>query len=271
MIYKRVTYTVCPIILGLILGWFTASIVSSFFIVTKPIPTPQTDNNKQEVPLPDIAENVINKNVFQLSISPVKVGVSSNIPQLDAKLLGLLNDNKTKKGFAIILFNNETIVLGLGKEKNGLKLVEIADSSVVVSKDSRLYNIVMEKEKIAAVATGGSSSRITTSGSNINVKLNRADIQSQLKDLNQVLQSALVSPYYNSGNFSGYRVARLKEDSPLKKLGLNVGDVITRVNGSDLKSPEPLFNMMSQINNISAVTVDLIRNSEKKTIFVEIK
>ena len=63
----------------------------------------------------------------------------------------------------------------------------------------------------------------------------------------------------------------MKDDSPLKKIGLQTGDMIARINGNDLKSPEILFNMLSQIDDIDAISVDMIRNNEKKTLFVEIQ
>ena len=80
----------------------------------------------------------------------------------------------------------------------------------------------------------------------------------------------MITPFYDNGVFAGYKVARLKPDSPLRKLGLEVGDVLTRMNGSDIK-PQMLFEMLSQLDDVSAINIDMIRHNEKKSVFVEIQ
>lgn len=62
----------------------------------------------------------------------------------------------------------------------------------------------------------------------------------------------------------------MTKDSVLRSLGLKNGDAIMRINGEELKSPEVLFSMLSSVENVSAVTLDLERAGQKKTIFVEI-
>ena len=113
--------------------------------------------------------------------------------------------------------------------------------------------------------------KVQDSGTNVNITVPRDELKNDLKDVNKVLQSARVATFYENGNFVGYRVAMLKPESPLLKLGLKVGDVITRINGSELTNPAALFNMFSQVDDISALNVDMLRNNEKKSLFVEIR
>ena len=125
------------------------------------------------------------------------------------------------------------------------------------------------KKQTAQAANSGV--KIQDSGANINITVPRDELKNDLKDINKVLQSARVATFYEDGNFVGYRVAMLKPESPLLKLGLKVGDVITRINGSELTNPAALFNMFSQVDDISALNVDMLRNNEKKSLFVEIR
>ena len=302
----KIPYFVYPIIFGLMLGWLVAMVIGAVSARPKPLPAIKTAKATKAVASPMLTDKVIEDNVFALELKPDEQSVTEANgqvvynpdgtiasgspsqaapppPPFTAKLLGILKDAGGLNSIAIINMDNGTVSIKLGGEKNGLKLISLDELSAVVEKDRKKYTITIEKgstiantaqtkkgnapQPAAAVKPNASQS----SGTNINVNLNRDEVRSELKDLNKVLQSALVSPFYNDGQFLGYRVTRLRDDSPLRKLGLLPGDTITRINGNELKSPELLFNMLSQVDDISAISIDMIRNTEKKTIFVEIQ
>ncbi len=48
------------------------------------------------------------------------------------------------------------------------------------------------------------------------------------------LDEALVLPQFQGLGFAGARIVKVEEDSPLKRLGLKVGDVITRLDGTKI-------------------------------------
>lgn len=289
----KIPYLIYPVIAGLMIGWLISVIISSFFVEAKPMPIASARKTVTKVPIDSLSKKAIETNLFNLATTPVTVDVSTTnnssssngepvAPPFTAKLIGILKDNKGVNSIAIISVDNNTFSIKVGKEKNGITLVALEDYTAIIMKNNTKYSIKLDKSEsqISNVhhkrnnttqSSGSSDPVITTSGSNINISLKREDVQSELKDLNKILQSALVSPFYENGEFKGYRVTRMKDSSPLKKLGFQTGDTITRINGSDLKSPEILFNMLSQIDDITAISVDMIRNAEKKTLFVEIQ
>ena len=112
----------------------------------------------------------------------------------------------------------------------------------------------------------------STSDGTLQYTLQRGEIIDQLKDMNTLVRSLQISPLFDGSEYLGYRVTRMDGDSPAKQLGLQLGDVIIRVNGEDFQEgPKPLFEMMNKIDEISVVTIDVTRNGEKKTLFVEIQ
>ena len=286
----KIPYLIYPVILGLIVGWFTSSVVGNTFARPKPLPAVNVRKTDKPAAAPRLTENIIKDNIFALALSPapVNTGTSTNDspevagadttpppPPFTAKLLGILKYARGENGIALISTDEGTVSIKLGGEKNGLKLVSLDDFSAVVEKEGKKYTLTLEKGDNSPQGTRTAIKEAAQpqqqTGANINIGLKRDEVRSELKDLNKILQSALVSPFYQNGEFLGYRVTRMREDSPLRKLGLMPGDTITRINGSELKSPEPLFSMLSQIDDISAITMDMIRNTEKKTIFVEIQ
>lgn len=203
-------------------------------------------------------------------------------PPFKATLIGIVYNDEKHDGVATIELDNMTLSISLGKTKEGITLIDMAYTFATIEKEKKKYSIVLDihamanalaesKEKKEVAKKDDTNVKVQESGSNINITVPRAELKTELQDLNKVLQSALISPFYQDNKFMGYRVARIKPDSPLTKLGLNVGDVITRINGSDIQSPAVLFQMLSQLDDISAITVDMLRNNQKKSVFVEIQ
>lgn len=303
----KIPYYIYAIFFGALLGWLVVSVIGNSFISPKPAPQPKAKViEKKNVPIDSMVTNIIDKNVFYLDLSTGNAKETldngtlidnstlagadgkkiEGAPPFTAELLGIIFDEEKKDGIATIKLDSGTISLSLGKTKDNITLVDIAQTFVTISKDKNRYSLILEKdvpEQVkqlqnsapqdaeGKVAVEGSGVRINDTGSNINITVPRNELKSDLKDLNKLLESALISPFYKDDKFQGYRVAKIKEHSPLKKLGLQINDVITRINGSEISNPAVLFQMLSKIDDISAITVDMIRNDEKKSVFVEIR
>ena len=48
-------------------------------------------------------------------------------------------------------------------------------------------------------------------------------------------------------------------------------DVLVRLNGKGLKDPAIFFDALANTENLSALTLDIERDNQKKTLYVEIK
>lgn len=298
MVNFKLPYIVYPIVIGIAAGYLISVIAGSAFMAPKPLPVPRIKKvEKDNLDVNKAAEDIIAKNIFLLDVTPAQVGnTGAEIgedgkpivtkdgaplnppPPFKAALIGIIYDEVNHAGIATINLDNNTVSISLGKTKEGITLVDLSFSFATIEKDKKRYSIVIDngavvqsipkKQTAQALNTGV---KIQDSGANINITVPRDELKNDLKDINKVLQSARVATFYEDGNFVGYRVAMLKPESPLLKLGLKVGDVITRINGSELTNPAALFNMFSQVDDISALNVDMLRNNEKKSLFVEIR
>lgn len=294
MVNFKLPYIIYPIVIGIAAGYLISIIAGSAFMTPKPLPVPRVKKvEKDKLDVNKAAEGIIAENIFVLDVTPVSTGVEVsddgqpvvtkdgaplNPPPFKAALIGIIYDEVNHAGIATINLDNSTISLSLGKTKEGITLVDLSYSFATIEKDKKRYSIVIDNGAVVqsipqrkTVQTANTGVKIQDSGSNINITVPRDELKNDLKDINKVLQSARVATFYEEGNFVGYRVAMLKPESPLLKLGLKVGDIITRINGSELTNPAALFNMFSQVDDISALNVDMLRNNEKKSLFVEIR
>lgn len=301
MVNFKVPYFLYPVIIGVALGYLVSVVTTSIYTSPKPLPVPRVKKvEKEQIDYDKTALDIIGKNIFLLDTTPqVQAGnvngsatSGSGItttpdgaplnpaPPFHASLIGIIYDEVNNTGIATIVLDSGTVSISLGHEKDGIKLVELNYSFANIVKDGKTYSLIIDNgakvESSPSVPQTASPAmqtgvQIQDTGATINITVPRDELKNDLKDINQVLQSARVATFYEDGQFVGYRVAMLKPESPLLKLGLQVGDIITRINGSELTNPAALFNMFTQVDDISALNVDMLRNKEKKSLFVEIR
>ena len=280
--YLKIPYLTYSLLFGVFFGWLVSELISYIYADAKKMPVVSVDSQKTVVYSGAMLSKLIDDNIFDLDLLSAQAvetdngdGTTTSTELVNAKLIGIVSTD-TGRGVALILVDGNTIALSIGREKEGLKLVSLGIDEAEVEKGGRKYILKLEKVKSVLSSASSNKSKKGSSGTSsaaagsLNISIPRAEIVGELKDLNKVLQSALVSPSYNGTEFLGYKISRMKEDSPLAKLGLQIGDVITRINGESLKSPEVLFQMLSNLDDISAVSIDIMRSGTKNTLFVEI-
>jgi len=281
--YIKIHYLIYPAVIGVVLALFVSQAVSYKFINVKPVPFASVKRTSTIIiNSRKVLEDIVDKNIFNLASPPIPIIDNSNdngsvsapvaATLTNAKLIGVLI-SQLGDGIAVITLNDSTLAISVGKEKNGLKLVKLSTYEATVEQSGAIYVLRLERDPNSllqqVVANKGNTTNIAV-GKTQNILLKRSEIEKELKDLNKVLQSALVTPLYKNSVFEGYSITRMRPDSPLAKLGLQVGDVIVRINGEEIKTPDVLFGMLSSIDDISVITLDIIRKGSKNMLFIEI-
>jgi general secretion pathway protein C len=101
-------------------------------------------------------------------------------------------------------------------------------------------------------------------------KLSRKDVTDILGDVNNFMTQVAVNPYFESGKPAGFRISRIQSDSLLRNIGLRNGDIIKRVNGLSIETPEQAFEAYKQIQNEPVIRIDIQRQRQEKTLTYEI-
>ncbi|MDR2401697.1 MAG: hypothetical protein LBD73_08620 [Deferribacteraceae bacterium] len=202
----------------------------------------------------------------------------------DGRLTGIIVGTDGRDVRAIFLkTNKDVLVLKQGVALEGYKLESVEGEVAIVSYKGSDYTLELQDGLKTGVTPPAPPVRgaqplrpqnnppKTVSEGTENIVLNRADITGQLKDINKVITTLLASPAYQDKELVGYRIVRMQNESPVRQLGIQPGDIINRINGEELTNPQILFNMLQQAADISAISVDVTRNGVKKTLFVEIQ
>ncbi|OIO55389.1 MAG: hypothetical protein COX57_02670 [Alphaproteobacteria bacterium CG_4_10_14_0_2_um_filter_63_37] len=101
--------------------------------------------------------------------------------------------------------------------------------------------------------------------------LARADIQSALANINQLMVQARIMPHFTDGQADGFTLSAIQPGSFYQRLGLHNGDVVHRVNGRELSSPEQAVMVYQQLQGESDVEVEVTRNGQPTTLHFAIR
>jgi general secretion pathway protein C len=96
--------------------------------------------------------------------------------------------------------------------------------------------------------------------------VSRELIVEQLGNFGNLSAQARMMPHMVQGQTQGFRLTQLLPDSTLQQLGLLSGDVLQKVNGLDLNSPDKALQAFQQLHNESTVRLELLRQNRPTTL-----
>ncbi|MBL7685873.1 MAG: hypothetical protein JNK65_07575, partial [Deltaproteobacteria bacterium] len=100
--------------------------------------------------------------------------------------------------------------------------------------------------------------------------VDQAELDSALNNLDKLFTEVRAVPNFVGGKPAGLKLLSMTPTSIFAKLGLQRGDVIERINGSDVDMQKGL-ELFNQLKGQKQITIDLNRNGQKQTLDYEIR
>ena len=94
----------------------------------------------------------------------------------------------------------------------------------------------------------------------------RSEIDNVLGNLNVVATQARIVPSFRNGKANGFKLFSIRPGSLYSKIGIQNGDVIQKINGFEINSPDKALEIYSKLKDASNITVDLVRRGRAKTL-----
>ena len=101
-------------------------------------------------------------------------------------------------------------------------------------------------------------------------RVKRGLITEQFADLGTLSRQVRVVPHTIQGRASGFRLTRLRPGL-LQRIGLLNGDVLQRVNGLDINSPEEALKAYQAVQSEPTVRLEILRRNSPTTLTYEIR
>lgn len=96
-------------------------------------------------------------------------------------------------------------------------------------------------------------------------------LEENLQDLTKLGMQARIVPNYEAGQYNGFRLVGVRPDSLYKAIGLQSGDMISRVNGQNIDTPNRAIQLFEELRSSSNIAVDIERRGKKITLNYQIK
>ena len=78
-------------------------------------------------------------------------------------------------------------------------------------------------------------------------------------------------PNYDNGQVTGFKIFGIRNGSIFKDLGLQNGDVVNRINGTQIDSLEKALPMLQLLKTESSYTIDITRGGAKQSMDINIQ
>ncbi len=79
-----------------------------------------------------------------------------------------------------------------------------------------------------------------------------------------------LSEYFGVKENEGALILSVEKESPAQKAGLKAGDVIVKIDGKDISSPNDVIKIISKMEKGEKVDIDVIRHNKKMTVKAEL-
>ncbi len=192
---------------------------------------------------------------------------------LRAKLLGTTLANVAEWSIASLLDMeaSKASPYRVGDEILGAKIVGIELRRVIVlNEGKREYIDATEpsgggrpagrtppkKENKPAEAPDGSGIRATAANT---YEVPRDELQKAMDNMSQLASQARIVPSFKNGESQGFKIFAIKPNSLYTKLGIQNGDIIKRVNGFDINSPDKALELYSKLQNSNRIEIEFDR------------
>ncbi|MBF0450270.1 MAG: PDZ domain-containing protein [Candidatus Magnetomorum sp.] len=103
------------------------------------------------------------------------------------------------------------------------------------------------------------------------IQISRNDLQSSMKNINQLMSQIRIRPHFNRGRPDGLSVNNIKRESIFNTMGMKNGDIIQGVNGKKIKTVDDVMSLYQQLNSVSDIALEIKRRGKPMTMEYQIR
>ena len=214
---------------------------------------------------------------------------------LRAQLIAAIVAEKPLRSVAVIADkgSGQTSTFAIGDEVQGARLLSVERIRDAVDPSGRAFRVAAivchdGRKEYVDFGTGGGGAMVPVSAPNVGVAPvpppsgapprrtadgirktadNKYDVKKSVLDgtlsnLNAVATQARIVPSFKNGVANGFKVFSIQPNSFYSSIGVENGDVIQKINGYEINSPDKALEIYQKLREARHVTVDLERNGQ---------
>src|ERR1041384_6256945 len=167
---------------------------------------------------------------------------------------------------------NETQVYGIGDKYQGARIYAVEQKRVLI--DNNGSNEYIDASASApptlgvAPMPGGPVQLPNQDGGGVKqlsenqYRVAKSEINNALTNLSDLATKARIVPSFKNGVANGFKLFSIVPDSLYSKIGVQNGDVIRRINGYEMNSPDKALEIYQKLRDASRIEIELERRGE---------
>ena len=165
---------------------------------------------------------------------------------------------------------NETQVYAIGDKYQGARIYAVEKERVLldnagvnefIDNNAAAPNLgVTAMPQVPVPANGGGDGVKQLSENQYVVA--KAEINNALTNLSDLATKARIVPSFKNGVANGFKLFSIVPDSLYAKIGVQNGDVIRRINGYEMNSPDKALEIYQKLRDASRIEIELERRGE---------
>jgi general secretion pathway protein C len=216
----------------------------------------------------------------------------TSMADLGVDLLGTLVSPTPEWSMATIRVQNASQLVRIGTPlQDKVEVADIAERYIVLTDGTNRQVIRLWAEKakpgsarpgIAAAKpaigpppavgpSGGDFAKGVKKVGTFEYQIDKGMLEETLGDLTKLGMQARIVPNYEDGKYHGFRLVGIRPDSLYRAIGLESGDLVRRVNGQDIDTPNKAISLFEQLRSSPMITLDVDRRGQKTTMTYSIK
>ena len=207
-----------------------------------------------------------------LEKTPLQVRLRGTVYREKGDSLAIIEDIKTRKQD---LYHVGDLILGEAKliavsrnkvylERNGKQEVLEVYEGIEAKTGERARE---RRPQRGSIPEGAGIKRLSTG----RYRIPQEDLREAFENMNHLLTQVRVVPNFRNGESDGFKLLSVKSGSFIHRAGLRSGDIIKRVNGIEIDSPEKAFEVYEQVKNEPVISMDILRGGRSTTLSYEVR
>jgi len=198
----------------------------------------------------------------------------------DLAVAGVVVGPTPERSTAILTSGGRTRVVAVGESAFGGRLLAVSQDAVALEFDGRRVELRLQAPPAALagappprpqrpVLPPGAPPEDPETPARA---MNRVEVQRRLGDeIPRILAETAVAPVMEDGRVVGVQVTRLPEGSLLTDAGLRAGDVLTRINDTDIDGMGTLIGLWPRLQSATELRATVVRNGQPISLLVSLR
>ncbi|NVM21198.1 MAG: PDZ domain-containing protein [Desulfobacterales bacterium] len=187
---------------------------------------------------------------------------------LKIALLGTVSGDPQNAAAIIKEINKKTQSLYReGDTIQNATIIKILRGKVILRIGSKNQILTMEEGRTSSRQTRQTrrpGDQLTQPGTTIS--LDRSMVSKTLQNISELISQVRIRPHFSGGKADGLMLSQIRSNSLFTKMGIRNGDIVQRVNGKMITSPDDIIGFYKELNTGSKVSMEIKRRGKNKII-----